>query len=418
MKLRFLLLLFLSFTISIYGQNLELRALAEIGKDHYDNKQYLLSANIGEVILQNKEFKVGELYYNTACSWALAGYKENAFRNLDSALKYGWDDLALTETDQDLVSLHGESRWINFVSGLHKTKVDKQRVKEEQAPTYFWGMYLGILFVFFIYNLMMYFSVRDTSYLYYSLSIFFLSQMHTLVFEDFGYYAKEIFFWLKGFGVGKVESLAVASLVVIFHLLFIRGFLNLKERHPKLNKYNSILIGVLIVGSTILCILHQGVALYFSMFIVAYVYSFYVSVYAWRKGFAPARFLVLGSVFLTVGVCIVLLGQMRIIQYSFAISVFRSDLLGFISFYAFLSFALGDKIKILTKEKAEAQEKALEVLEAKVQERTQELAHEKQLVEEKQKDILDSIRYAKRIQSSLMPTQKYIENVMKRINRK
>jgi tetratricopeptide (TPR) repeat protein len=37
---------------------------------------------------------------------------------------------------------------------------------------------------------------------------------------------------------------------------------------------------------------------------------------------------------------------------------------------------------------------------------------QKILIEEKQKDILDSIRYAKRIQTSLMPTEKYIEKVL------
>jgi len=42
------------------------------------------------------------------------------------------------------------------------------------------------------------------------------------------------------------------------------------------------------------------------------------------------------------------------------------------------------------------------------------IENQKQLVEEKQKEILDSIHYAKRIQQSLMPTDKYIErNVTK-----
>jgi spermidine synthase len=35
--------------------------------------------------------------------------------------------------------------------------------------------------------------------------------------------------------------------------------------------------------------------------------------------------------------------------------------------------------------------------------------HQKHIIEEKQKEILDSIYYAKRIQTSLLPTQKYLE---------
>jgi tetratricopeptide (TPR) repeat protein len=45
----------------------------------------------------------------------------------------------------------------------------------------------------------------------------------------------------------------------------------------------------------------------------------------------------------------------------------------------------------------------------------QEVEKQKQLVEEKQKEIIDSIHYAKRIQSSLLPTEKYIERNLKSI---
>ena len=38
-----------------------------------------------------------------------------------------------------------------------------------------------------------------------------------------------------------------------------------------------------------------------------------------------------------------------------------------------------------------------------------ELEYKHQIIEEKQKEIIDSIKYAKRIQQSLMPTEKYIE---------
>jgi len=40
---------------------------------------------------------------------------------------------------------------------------------------------------------------------------------------------------------------------------------------------------------------------------------------------------------------------------------------------------------------------------------------QKQIVEEKQKEILDSIHYAKRIQTALLPTEKYIDKTLKRL---
>ena len=42
---------------------------------------------------------------------------------------------------------------------------------------------------------------------------------------------------------------------------------------------------------------------------------------------------------------------------------------------------------------------------------------QKELVEEKQKEILDSIHYAKRIQQSLLPREKYIDKNLKRLNK-
>ncbi len=44
------------------------------------------------------------------------------------------------------------------------------------------------------------------------------------------------------------------------------------------------------------------------------------------------------------------------------------------------------------------------------------ISEQKHLVEEKQKEIIDSIRYAKRIQQSLLPTTKYIERILKKSN--
>ena len=47
-----------------------------------------------------------------------------------------------------------------------------------------------------------------------------------------------------------------------------------------------------------------------------------------------------------------------------------------------------------------------------------QLSDQKQMIEEKQKEILDSIRYAKRIQKNHMPTDKHFEKEIRRLKRK
>ena len=49
--------------------------------------------------------------------------------------------------------------------------------------------------------------------------------------------------------------------------------------------------------------------------------------------------------------------------------------------------------------------------------KNEQIELQKSLVEEKNKDIMDSIRYAKRIQKSLLPTEKYIQKSIVRLKR-
>lgn len=52
-------------------------------------------------------------------------------------------------------------------------------------------------------------------------------------------------------------------------------------------------------------------------------------------------------------------------------------------------------------------------LEQKVKDRTVELQHQKEIVEEKQKEIIDSINYAKRLQDAILPPKKLIDDHLK-----
>ena len=70
-----------------------------------------------------------------------------------------------------------------------------------------------------------------------------------------------------------------------------------------------------------------------------------------------------------------------------------------------------EQVKELSLEKQNILETQKEQLEIQVTERTSELA-------QKNKDIVDSIHYAKRIQNALLPTEKYITKNLKRLMKK
>jgi len=51
------------------------------------------------------------VFYNAACSNALAGRTDVAFQRLDEALDHGWRDVEHVKADKDFASLHADPRW-------------------------------------------------------------------------------------------------------------------------------------------------------------------------------------------------------------------------------------------------------------------------------------------------------------------
>jgi tetratricopeptide (TPR) repeat protein len=53
--------------------------------------------------------------YNLACSYALLGRPEEAFRALDAAIEYGFDDAEHLARDEDLNSLRDDPRFTELI---------------------------------------------------------------------------------------------------------------------------------------------------------------------------------------------------------------------------------------------------------------------------------------------------------------
>lgn len=85
--------------------------------DLYVAKQYAAAAQKYETA-----FKLGPAlsvdYYNAGCTWALAGNKNAAFRELDEAITRGWRELEQMEQDEDLVTLRKDKRWKQLIGRI------------------------------------------------------------------------------------------------------------------------------------------------------------------------------------------------------------------------------------------------------------------------------------------------------------
>lgn len=277
-------------------------------------------------------------------------------------------------------------------------------------------LYLGAVIIMVIYNVLLFLSVRDRSYIPYILYLL-SSIVFILSYRGLGYQ----YFWTDWEWLNVFTRVGLAAFSMLCLATFARRFLHTKERAPRHHKALGIVQWVAVY--IMVAMLFQHITwLYFITDILLNllvgalpIISFLTALKVYRQGYRPAGYYLLAfSVFLP-GLVIQILKNLAILdqnlftEYSFQFGIVLEQ--------AILSLALGDRINVIKDEKEAAQAEAIAALEAnekliaeqnrlleiKVAERTEELQATLELVEEKNKDIVESIQYAKRIQTSILP---------------
>jgi two-component system NtrC family sensor kinase len=244
------------------------------------------------------------------------------------------------------------------------------------------GIYFGIMLVMILYNLFIYFSVHDKSYLYYVLYIIAVTMTQA---ELQGYPFQ--FLWPDSSLLAMHAEFFFPAIVGIAGLAFLRVFIHTKEYTPRLARVTYIWYALYAL-SFILALLDIYTASYITVEITAVFVSIYIfseALIITRKGYRPAKFfLIAWSIFL-VGICIFVMKDFGILPFNnFTRYTMQA---GSALEVVLISFGLADRINILKKEKEESQSRALDmlkeneriikeqnvVLEWKVMERTEEL---------------------------------------------
>lgn len=270
------------------------------------------------------------------------------------------------------------------------------------------SIYIGLMLVMLLYNLFIYFTVRDNSYLYY------VSYIFTVLLTQIGVFGVTFQYLWPGYPRLEELSLMVfPPLSGITGMAFMQHFLHSKAFIPKFNKVSYGLYGLYVV-SYILLFLGKMNASFQLTQLTAMLVSLFMLVSAIlirRKGSRPAGFfLIAWSIFL-MGIVFFVMSDTGAIPYS-NFTVYTMPV-GSALEVILLSFALADKINTYRKETAAAQLEALMraeeneriireqnvILEGKVQERTVEL---KQSNEELSRTLTD----LKETQSQLVESEK------------
>lgn len=212
------------------------------------------------------------------------------------------------------------------------------------------GIYYGIIIVMMLYNLFIFFFVRDSSYLYYVLYIF----MYGLV--QMAYNGMAFKYLWPAFPVWHNISLPFLIGSAIFCMLqFSRTFLRAKKHAPALEKtilgFMGVSLAVIILSFTDFYITAIKSAMV--LMVIASLLIVTSAVIIMKRGYRPARFFVVSWVAFLTGMVLIALNKLNFLP-----SIFITEYaiqIGSAIEVTLLSVALADRINETNREKKAAQ---------------------------------------------------------------
>jgi serine phosphatase RsbU (regulator of sigma subunit) len=255
-----------------------------------------------------------------------------------------------------------------------KVSVLKNFFRKNHERDIFFGAFFGMIIIMVLYNLFIYFTIRETVYLYYILHIV-MSGLASIAFAGYGF----DLFWSNYPYLNRYIDVFNVTVPGIASVLFTIAFLETRKYTPFWHKGLLLFMAVFTLNIGIIFYTPRiGLLLGQISFLIAGIYICTVSIIIYIKGNKVAKFYIVANSIFVLSIILLLLKINRIIPNNFFTA--HANIFGISLEILFFSFALADKINIYKKDKEEAQEKNLEIikeqkeiLEMKVKERTQEL---------------------------------------------
>jgi signal transduction histidine kinase len=223
--------------------------------------------------------------------------------------------------------------------------------KKEESENSIFLIYLGILLAMFIYNVIIYFTVRDNVYLYY---IFYISTVGITQFVLYGFIQS----WFPPeIEIKSILISLIPALSGVATILFTQNFIRTKEFVPIIHKVLNVFLSLYLVAIVFSFFgKHFYVQLILNLGAASALILIFASMKAIRSGFRPARFFLLSWCLFIVGLMVYALRNFGLLPFNtftnFALPV------GSVIEILLLSFALADRINVLKQEKEISQQLA------------------------------------------------------------
>lgn len=259
---------------------------------------------------------------------------------------------------------------------------------------FLFGTFYGMILIISLYNLLVYLAIREIKNVYYIFYILSVA-LYAISLDGIGFQ----YLWPNHPDWNNYAVGIALYLVIVWALVFTRRFLSTRANAPALDKA----IQGMIIARSILVILELTVfpnlLTYRNVEIIPLSLIFYTGITVWRGGYRPARFFVIAYGILFTGFFLRTLVYFNILPFT-TLSHYSLHI-SFVLEMLFLTFALGDRIRILKNMRDRAlrriihqhevnmqlKDKVTRELEQKVRERTLELNEKNHLLEEGNKKL-------------------------------
>lgn len=324
------------------------------------------------------------------------------------------------ETKSFYVQFGSEGEGILFPLMIHeKMAFFGQDFRDQFKNGFYYGMIALVIVIYFFFFLLL----KDITFLYYILYVFFQGLLQFTL-DGYSYHH---FFSNGGYMVNRFP-LITGAFAIIFMLIYVNKFLSMKRQLPRFRKVfyaAGILMGVGLIFTFLPGGAHHiaypmvnGI----SLFSIVLSVSAILYLHAIRK---PVDiYFTVAFLALITGAVIFILGNFNVIENSllFLNALKVSSVVEFV----ILSISMSFKYRELQQDKEEAQARALKnlqeknalmdqsniMLEKQVKERTQEIERQKEELARSNEEIVSSIKYAKRIQTAILPGDDHVKNLL------
>ena len=260
------------------------------------------------------------------------------------------------------------------------------------------GIYYGVVLAIFLYNLIVFISIKDLTFFYYILYILGFGFLQAV---EHGH--AFLYLWPEYPDWQRTAFPFFMGITISFGSLFTKSFLKTSLFSQKFNKYLLFLcyLGFLLL---ILGFIFRDIIINFisiTLAVVTVISIFITAINVYRKNFEPSKYFLIAWIFFLIGSIVSLFRLLGLFNFPF----YSAYSLEFASIFQIiiLSYALTAKINIIKRENQEAisrtviyQEQANAELEQKVKDRTIEL--NKYLL-----SIEKDLKMARNIQMNILP---------------